>query len=150
MKAVNQGIDEALFQYLVHSIKESPFYNLLGLELEAAALGEVTIGAVTENKHTNPLGLIHGGVVMTIADAAMGNAIRSLGIKGVTIDCSTSYPASAPMGTEIKAIGKVLRAGRNLIFAEAQVYAGEKLIGHSKATFYRTEIAELYNPENKS
>jgi acyl-CoA thioesterase len=149
MMAENRGVDEALFQYLVHSIKESPFYNLLGLELKSVDSGEVKISVVTDEKHTNPIGLIHGGLIMTMADAAMGNAIRSLGIKGVTIDCSTAYPASAPKGTELIATGKVLRAGKTLIFAEALVLAGEKLIGHSKATFYRTDLVELYKPEGK-
>lgn len=143
MQAENHGIDQALFEYLVHSINDSPFYQLLGFELQAVDRGEVTIGVKTEEKHTNPIGLIHGGLIMTIADAAMGNALRSLGVQGVTIDCSTAFPASAAMGTEIKAAGKVLRAGRHLIFAEARVWSGEKLIGHSKGTFYKTGSVEL-------
>lgn len=88
--------------------------------------------------HTNALGIIQGGVIMTLADAAMGNAVRTLGIKGVTVDCSVSFPGAAQLGDTLIAQGKVIKAGKNLVFAQADVYTDDKLIGSSQATFFNT------------
>ncbi len=137
MDAVNAGLDEKLFDYLQKSIKETAFYNLLGLELQLMAPGYVEIRLVSTLQHVNGIGLIQGGLIISIVDAAMGNAIRSLGIKGATVDISTSLTSAARLGDTIVARGKVLKAGKNLIFTEGQVYVGDKMIGDSKATFYK-------------
>ena len=137
MSAVNDGLDKKLFEYLQKSIKNTPYYQMLGIELSALAPGRADIKVVAGQQHSNPMGLVHGGLISSLADAAMGNAIRSLGIKGVTVDMSIAFTASARMGDTIVARGKVLKSGKNMIFAEAEVYAGEVLIGHSKATFFR-------------
>lgn len=135
---INNGLDERLFKYIVHSIETTPFYQLLGIRLNAVGPGNAEIGVLSNQKHSNPLGLIHGGLIMSLADAAMGNAIRSLGIKGVTVDCSTSFPAAAGMGSNLLARGEVLKAGRKMIFARAVVYEGDTVIGDAKATFFNT------------
>jgi acyl-CoA thioesterase len=45
--------------------------------------------------------------------------------------------SAARLGDTIVAKGKVLKAGKNLIFTEGQVYVGDKLIADSKATFQK-------------
>lgn len=137
MEAVNDGLDKQLFAYLQKSIKDTAYYQLLGIKLQRLAPGYAEIMVVTGQQHTNPLGLIHGGLITSIADAAMGNAIRTLGIKGVTVDMSAAFTAAARFGEMVVARGKVLKAGKNMIFAEAMVYSGDTLLGHSKATFYK-------------
>jgi len=142
MDAVNSGLDDRLFKYLKKSIKETPYYEMLDIELQLLAPGYSEFRVVTSHKHSNPMGLIHGGLIMSIADAAMGNAIRSLAIKAVTVDMSTSLPAGARIEDTIVAQGKVLRAGQKLLFAEAEVKSGDKLLGYSKATFFK--ISDLH------
>lgn len=135
--------NEKLIDYITNTVKKTPFYQLLGIRLESLGEGEAVLSLQTSKEHTNPAGLIHGGIIMALADAAMGNAIRSLGVMGVTADCSTAFPASAPLGAIIEARGKVLKQGKNLIFAEALVYAEGRLVGHCKATFFNTGLIEL-------
>lgn len=135
MDAVNNGLDPKLFEYLENSIKETAYYKSLDIKLQQLAPGYAEIGVLAGSQHTNPMGLIHGGLISSIADAAMGNAIRSLGIIGVTVDMSTGFTAAARIGDVIIARGKVLKAGKSMIFAEAAVYAGDTLLGHSKGTF---------------
>jgi len=137
MDAINNGLNQQLFNYLQKSIKETAYYKLLGIELQLLAPGYAEIRVVSGPQHTNPMGLIHGGLITSIVDAAMGNAIRSLGIMGVTVDLSAAFTAAARVGDTIVARGKVLKTGKSMIFAEATVYAGEILLGHSKATFYK-------------
>ena len=138
MNVINDGIDDKLFQYIQKSIAETPYYQVLSISLSrfGAGIAEVTVTSIVE--HTNPLGLIHGGLIMSLADAAMGNAVRSLGIRGVTVDCSTAFLSPAALGEQITARGRVLKSGKSLIFAHAEVWAGEKLIADSKASFANT------------
>ncbi len=138
LDAINAGLDEKLFDYLRKSIKETPYYNLIGLNLQLLAPGYAEFRVVSAPDHMNPLGLIHGGFIISIVDAAMANAVRSLGIKGATVDISTSLISVAKLGDTIVARGKVLKAGRSLIFTEGQIHVGDKLIGDSKATFYKS------------
>ena len=138
MKAENCGIEESLFKYLTESISQTPFYQLLGVEIIKVGKGMAELAVCANQNHTNPLGAIHGGLIMSLADAAMGNAIRSLGIKGVTVDCSTAFISGALLGELVVGKGRVLKAGRNMIFVEAEVFAGEHLIATSKATFFKT------------
>ncbi|MDD4802607.1 MAG: PaaI family thioesterase [Syntrophomonas sp.] len=140
---INDGLDEKLFNYLQKSISETGFYNLLGLDLLLLSSGYTEFKVVPGPQHKNGIGLIQGGLMISIVDAAMGNAIRTLGIVGATVDISTSFTASAKVGDAILARGKVLKAGKSLIFTEGYVYAGDKLIGHSKATFKKVSEYNL-------
>lgn len=138
MKAKNCGIEEKLFNYLLDSIKHTPYYQLLGIEIAKIDKGKAELAVCANINHTNPLAVIHGGLIMSLADAAMGNAIRSLGIKGVTVECSTSFVAGVALGELLIARGKVLKAGRNMIHTEAGVFVAEQLIASSKAVFFKT------------
>lgn len=143
MAVINAGIDEKLFVYLRDSISKTPYYNLLGLNLNELGPGSAEIVTITRPEHTNPLGIIHGGLPMSLADAAMGNAVRTLGVKGVTVDCSTSLIAAAGIDEIMVARGKVVKAGKKLIFVEASVLCGDKLIANSKGTFYITGVIDI-------
>lgn len=137
MESVNLGIDPGLFAYISQSVKETPYYNLLGIHLEKIGPGHAEVSVITNREHSNPLGLIHGGLISSLGDAAMGNAIRGLGFTAVTVDMSTAFIAGAPFSEKIVATGEVIKAGKNMVFAEARIYAAEKLLAHLKGTFYR-------------
>jgi acyl-CoA thioesterase len=134
----NAGIEKRLFDYLVESINSTPFYQLLDLKITRIGPGFTEFKVVSGERHTNPLGVIHGGLIMSLADAAMANAIRSLGIKGVTVDCSTSLTAGAMLGEDVIARGEVLKAGNSMLFAEARVWADDRLLANAKASFFKT------------
>lgn len=143
MEPENDGINNELFAHIVESFADSPFYNLLGFRVKKLGPGTTEIIVTTAEKHTNPLGYVHGGLLMTVADSAMGNALRTLGIRVVTVDCSTSFLAAAEFGKDIVAKGEVIKSGRNILFAEANVWSDSKLLVTSKATFFKTGTIEL-------
>jgi len=137
LQPVNQGLEENLFNYLVHSIEHTPYYQLLGVKIRLLGPGVADLEVEVSGQHTNPLGAVHGGLYMSLVDAAMGNAIRSLGIKAVTVDCTTSMISGASVGETIKARGTLEKVGKNLIFASARVTTGEKILASSRGTFFR-------------
>ncbi len=141
MTPANQGIDETLFTYLLKSIGQAPFYKLLGIELVSIGPGHAVFDMAARTEHTNSIGLIQGGLVSSLADTSMGIAVRSLGMNAATIDLSIGFTASARLGDILRAEGKVVKAGREIIFTETRVMAGNRLIAYCKGTFYK--IGEL-------
>ena len=61
----------------------------------------------------------------------------------VTADCTTAFMSAAPIDEEVVASGSVLKAGKNLIFTEARITAGEKLLGNMRGTFYKISEIQL-------
>ena len=88
--------------------------------------------------HFQQDGFVHGGVVATIADIVAGFSAVSLVSEDqsvVTGEIKISYFAKGD-GEKLKALGKVIKAGKRMNFCEAEVYnindGVEKLI--AKAT----------------
>jgi len=132
----NMGIKPELFELIKVSVSQAPFYQLLGIELEQLGAGWAVLGVSSQEQHTNPMALVHGGLIMSLGDAAMGNAIRSMGIKAVTASMNIDFMRSAPLGARLVARGEVVKAGSNLVFARAVMESNHKLIGTTSGTFY--------------
>jgi uncharacterized protein (TIGR00369 family) len=89
--------------------------------------GRLQLGFRVEPRHTNPLGICHGGMLATMADmlipcAAMyrpGEERRFL----PTISLQVDYMGSAPLGAWVQGEGEVLRTTRNMLFGQALVTA---------------------------
>lgn len=88
--------------------------------------------------HFQQDGFVHGGVIATIADIVAGFSAVSLVAEDqgvVTGEIKVSY-FTRPEGKKIRAVGKVIKAGKRMNFCEAEIYdlnaQGEKLI--AKAT----------------
>jgi uncharacterized protein (TIGR00369 family) len=136
MKAVNKGIDERIYNTIVATNAQAPFYQLTGIQTKTLGPGWVEMSVNTESRHGNPLGLIHGGLVSTLADAAMANAVRTTGKKGVTVHCDINFLAAAPVGQEMIGRGQVDRAGAKIVFTSGEVVCGDKVVATCQATFY--------------
>jgi len=54
------------------------FAVLLGLTLEQVEEGRVTFAMTPGDAHLNPLGTVHGGLLATMLDSAMGCAVQSV------------------------------------------------------------------------
>lgn len=88
--------------------------------------------------HCNARGLLHGGVLATLCDNAMG---LSLGVmlkakaNIITINLSVDYVGSAVAGNIVMIEPRVIRAGGSVGFCDALAKAGDKLIARANATF---------------
>ena len=68
----------------------------------------------------NVSGIVHGGVICTLLDVAMGSAARvKAGVPVMTIDMHVMF-LNAVRGPVI-AEGRVIRAGRSILFAEGEI-----------------------------
>jgi len=99
-----------------------PFYEHLGLKLDALADGRSAIRLPFQKYFSNTRGEVHGGAVAALVDAAMSQAVRStiaLGASVATISMNLNY--LAPAHGELTCKGTVVRGGKSVAFAEAEV-----------------------------
>ncbi len=121
--------------------RRSPFSAHIGIELEELREGYARISLVLEPHHTNLNGVMHGGVITTMMDSAMGAALSSL--RGpeagrsphATVEMNASFLAGARPGDKIVVEGRVLRLGKSIAFGEAEARRGDELIAKGRLTF---------------
>jgi acyl-CoA thioesterase len=121
--------------------RRSPFSAHIGAEMEELREGYARLSLVVQPQHTNPLGVMHGGVVTTMMDSALGAALGAL--RGeeagrnphATVEMNASFLAGARPGDRIVVEGRVLRLGKTIAFGEAEVRRGDELIAKGRLTF---------------
>jgi uncharacterized protein (TIGR00369 family) len=104
-------------------VADTAFYRWSGIRVADAQPGAVTLELDLDDHHRNVQGFAHGGVLATIADAAMGLSIRSAleaGRRHVTIEMGMHYLRPVTTGT-ITASGRAVRVGAEVAYAEATV-----------------------------
>lgn len=93
--------------------------------------GRFTLGLRIEERHTNPGGVCHGGMVMTFADITL---LMVASIQGgvdqymVTVNLTTDFLAPAPVGAWLEGRGEVLRKSRNFVFVQGTLAVGDTLV----------------------
>ncbi|BAN48383.1 PaaI family thioesterase [Metapseudomonas resinovorans] len=118
----------------------NPFLQGLGVELACWSTGEAEFRLALEPRHLNRQGMLHGGLIASLLDAACGYAGLHAGegeeeVHGVTVMLNIAYLKPARAGTVI-ARGRVIRSGRSLYFAEASLATEEgELLATAQGTF---------------
>ena len=117
-------------QRILKHLKKQEFMHHIQFNLELIEAGKVEGRMVIKDIHKQQAGLVHGGVIATVADIVAGFAAYSLvGVeeKVVSGELKISYLRPA-VGEHILAKGWVLKQGRKINFCEAEVYTikGEK------------------------
>ncbi|MDX6678297.1 MAG: hypothetical protein QOE31_2349 [Solirubrobacteraceae bacterium] len=110
-----------------------PFYIRDGAE-HGPVLG---LRAVDE--HANSAGAIHGGLLATLCDLALGYAVRAQAdddiAAAVTVSLTTDFLAAAEPGAWLEARAKVEKLGGRLAFADCSVTADEREVVRARAVF---------------
>ena len=107
------------------SFASQSFMGALGARLERVAPGEVDVSVPFDARHTQQNGFLHAGVLAAAADSACGYAALTLApadhdVLAVEFKINLLRPATAP---RFLACARVVRAGRTLTVALAEVYA---------------------------
>ena len=114
-----------------------PVADLIGIELVEGGGGECTMRLEADERHSNPMGTIHGGILCDLADAAMGMAFYSTLEEGesfTTLELKLNFLRPFWTGTLV-ARGKVVSRGKTVGLAECRVVDGEeRLIAHATST----------------
>ena len=112
--------------------------ELMGLEVVDGDGDSATIELEADHRHLNPHGTVHGGVIATLVDSAMGSAVlrEDTGDEApVTIEMKVTYLEPARPG-RLRAEATVRRRGKRIIIAEVDVTDDEgTAVAHGIGTF---------------
>lgn len=127
----------AYIQALQDSVRTAPYPNLIGMKLAALDLDSCRIELELGERHLQPFGIVHGGVLATLIDTATfwAGFMRLPEDAGlVNVDLKLNYLKAIAHG-RLRAEGRCLRAGRQISYAEASVFdeAGD-LVAHGTST----------------
>ena len=98
----------------------------------------VTMGLRLAKPHTNARGLIHGGLIASLADNAMGySCAQATGWVSsfVTISLSIDFTGSAEIGQWLSVESDVIRTGSTICFAQSLIKANDVVIARASGTF---------------
>ena len=126
-------------------VVESPFHTWLGVRVVDAGQGWVRLELDAGQEHRNLQGLVHGGLLATLADTAMGLAIRTSvepGRRHVTIAMHVQFMRPGRPG-RIEASGRAVRVGRQIAHAEAALVDGDgRELARAQGTYSVTSLPQ--------
>ncbi len=100
------------------------FHDLLGQMYFRVTDNGVESKMDTDRRHSNGLGFLHGGFLMSFVDMAMFAIIRPRFTKGegaVTLSCATDFLTGGIPGEPIEARGEVLKETGKMFFVRGLV-----------------------------
>jgi uncharacterized protein (TIGR00369 family) len=118
----------------------------LGLKLVEIGEGTATLEMTPTEDMANHSGFVHGGMISTLADSAMGRSLRTLtpGItRAMSFDLKLNFINAAKIGETLRATGHVIHAGRRTIVTECRIEGNDgRLVATASATFAVTREKE--------
>jgi uncharacterized protein (TIGR00369 family) len=98
----------------------------------------VLIGLRLARPHTNSRGLAHGGLIIALADNAMGLSCGQMlggGARLLTVNLSVDFVGPAQAGQWLQIDSIVIKTGSRLCFAQALVTADGVTCARANGTF---------------
>ena len=142
-ESLNKAKDFTGLEYLQAMISgeltPAPAVQTLGMYGISCQEGEAIFGFIPEDYHYNAVGTVHGGVISTLLDTAMGCSLLT------TLDAETTFTTlelkvnflravTKDLG-ELVSLGKIIHAGRTTALVEASlVDADGKIYAHGVST----------------
>jgi uncharacterized protein (TIGR00369 family) len=114
-----------------------PVADLVGFRLTEVEGGRAVIVFEAGERHANPMGTLHGGILCDIADAAMGMAFASTLEEGetfTTLELKINF-LKPVWNARLQALGTVVRRGRSVGLVACDVLdEGQSLVARASCT----------------
>lgn len=116
------------------------FIGMVGPLYTRRIEGGVQLGFRVEQRHCNPMGILHGGMMATFCDMLLPISAHVLspeiGERFLpTISLQIDYLAGSPLGAWVQGEGQLLRATRSLVFMQGVVKADEAVVARVSGIF---------------
>src|SRR5215467_13749006 len=109
----------------------------IGARITEAEPGRVVLELIAGPEHRHGGGVVQGGVITQIADAAMGMSVATLqenGIWNTTIELKINFLRPVREG-RLRAVGKAIEIKQSLLFSEADVLDERgRIVAHASST----------------
>lgn len=121
------------------NIPPPPVMHTLDIKLGTLQQGVVTFSFTPQEFHYNPIGMVHGGVITTILDSAMGCALHSTlpqGVAYTTLELKVNFLKAVSTKTGLlTATGRLIQSGNRVALTEAQLTdASGNIYAHATST----------------
>jgi len=117
--------------------KPDGWMQTLGARITEAEPGRVVLELEAGPQHRHGGGVVQGGVITQIADAAMGMSLATLqedGVWNTTIELKINFIRPVISG-RIRAVGRVVEIKQTLMFGEADVLdEQDRLVARASST----------------
>jgi uncharacterized protein (TIGR00369 family) len=108
----------------------SPFSNWLKGKILEVAEDSIAIEFIVREEMTNPVKLLHGGMIAAIMDDMIGMTIFVNGMKQFyfSVNLSVDFYANVRVGSSVIAKTKLIKKNSRLIQAECCIYGPNELL----------------------
>jgi acyl-coenzyme A thioesterase 13 len=105
------------------------------------------VGFYAESYHANIGGIVHGGVLMTLADMSLWDICRrEVGrLSAVTVSLQADFLSPGRIGDYIEATGEMTQGGKSLLFARGFITGGGKRLLSFSGTLKRFSQDALHD-----
>lgn len=113
------------------------FIEHVGMRFQGASQGSSTCGLATQTFHLNGNGVIHGGVLFTLADTGMGYALLSTMTPEemcATIEIKINY-FKPVHGGELVCTSSTIHRGKSTANLDASIHVDGVLVAKANGTF---------------
>lgn len=130
---------EYMQRLIAGTVPPPPIAQLMGFRLASVARGEAVFECAPAEQHYNPIGVVHGGLALTLMDSAMGCAIHTslpAGINYTTLEVKVNLVRALNKDTGlVRCTGRVVHSGKRIATAEGRLEdAAGKLYAHGTTT----------------
>jgi uncharacterized protein (TIGR00369 family) len=105
-------------------LKQSRSTELLGFDVESVRPGRAIFRLNVHSRHKQIHGVVHGGILAALADTTAAIAAYTAvpqGTEIATVELKINFLEPVP-GGRIKSEARVLRAGRNFVVTECEIF----------------------------
>jgi len=116
-------VDDQIMKALRIPRDPPPVARLLGMRLASAGPGIAAFEMTCDERHHNPMGSVHGGILTDLADAAMGYAVISTLAPDesfTTVELKVNFLRPAFSG-KLRCHARVESRGKTIAYAVADV-----------------------------
>lgn len=133
----NRGIDKKIFDAIIHTNRACNYHNYMKTFVTALGPGEAEMTVEIEECHINPRRIVHGGVVFSLADTALGMVFRTIDLNAVTLGITLNYLAPIRDDEELTARAVIEHGKSKVVVGRVDVCnrKGEK-VALARANFY--------------
>ena len=104
------------------------------------------VGFLIDRRHTNPMGVAHGGMMMTVADMALGigcGYVTGLRFPHPTVSLNCDFMRGPKLGQFVEGKARIARRTRHFIFANCELTADGEVMMTASGVFKTPDPAKI-------
>ncbi len=119
------------------TILSDNYAALLGIQMDAVEPGYACCSVTITEQMFNFLGVVHGGLIFSLADVAFAAASNSDHLPSFALDISGSFLKTAKLGDRITATATRIHTTKRTGIYRMEIFNGDDLIATFNGTVFR-------------